>query len=147
MGVFYSAVRPHKPRSPNQVFNFPLQDHPEYSRRLIARLSEAVIVPPARVSLGAWLPAENDCHANVATWCRNTQGFQIVRGWLYFDMANLMPIVLFNAHSVVRNERGELWDITPTKATSPYPFLIAEESEEEYAKFIEAGAVRLRHFN
>ncbi len=61
-------------------------------------------------------------------------------------MANLMPIVLFNAHSVVRNERGELWDITPTKATSPYPFLIAEESEEEYAKFIKAGAVRLRHF-
>ena len=128
------------------MLDFPLQDHPEYSRQLISRLNQAVIVPPARASLGQWHPAENDCHVNVTTWCMKTQGFEIVRGWLYFDMANLMPFVLFNAHSVIRNQKGELWDITPTKASNPYPFLVAEETEEEYVKFIEAGAVRLRHF-
>jgi len=128
------------------VFEFPLQDHPEYSRRLMDRIQHAVIVPPARVSIGTWEPAENDCHANVTTWCANAQGFEIVRGWLYFDMADTLPFVLFNAHSVVRNPEGQLWDITPQRATRPYPFLAAEETEEEYARFVEAGAVRLRHF-
>lgn len=128
------------------MLEFQFQDHPEYSNRLMERVHEAVIVPPARVSIGDWKPVENDCHANVTTWCANAKGFEIVRGWLYFDMANALPFVLFNAHSVVRNPEGELWDITPQRATHSYPFLAAEEQEAEYARFIEAGAVRLRHF-
>ena len=127
------------------MFDFPFQEHPEYSSRLVARLDSAVIVPRAEAHIGDWKPVKNDCHANVSTWCKNREGFQAVRGWLYFDLNNVMPIVLFNAHSVVRDEHGQLWDITPTKATDTYPFLIAEESEEAYAKFIEGGAGRLRH--
>jgi hypothetical protein len=123
----------------------PMVDLPEYSTRLYERLTEGTIVPPAAVSIGAWTPAPGDCHANVSTWCKNIAEYKAVRGWLYFDLANAMPFVLFNAHSVVRDPSGKLWDITPSQASQPYPFIPAEESEEEYAHLVESGVVRIRH--
>lgn len=72
-------------------------------------------------------------------------GYSPVRGWLYFDFVDLLPFVLFNAHSVVRDPEGSLWDITPAQASQPYPFLMAEESNEEYAALIQSGVSRIRH--
>lgn len=119
---------------------------PEYSKRLYERRAEGIIVQPATVSLGDWKTSPNDCHANVSAWCSNVQGYEAVRGWLYFDLANALPYVLFNAHSVVRAPDGKLWDITPAQASQLYPFIVAEETEEEYARLIESGVVRLKHF-
>ena len=125
---------------------FPMIELPEYSTRLYDRRHSAVIIPPASVSLGTWVPALNDCHLNVSTWCKHSQGYAAVRGWLYFDFLDQLPFVLFNAHSVVRDAEGKLWDITPSQASQPYPFLEAEEPEAEYAKLVESGVSRLRHF-
>jgi hypothetical protein len=127
------------------MFDFQFQELPEYSSRLYARVHEGVIVPPAEVSLGDWQPLPNECHQNASTWCANTEGFTVVHGWLYFHFEGLLPFVLFNAHSVVRDARGQLWDITPNAASQPYPFLIAEESAQEYAQLVQSGATRLRH--
>ena len=126
--------------------NGELKEHPEYTQRLYLRVGQGEVAPPARVSIDDWTPVENDCHANVTTWCKSSNGFEIVRGWLYFDLAGLLPYVLFNAHSVIRDSAGELWDITPSRATDQYPFLVAEEAEDVYAQFIEGGVTRLRHY-
>jgi hypothetical protein len=127
------------------MFELLAQELPEYTSRLYQRLDSALIVPRAQVSIGNWKPTSNDCHANATTWCTHATGFEIVRGWLFFNMANALPYVLFNAHSVVRNSDGELLDITPSMAADSYPFIIAEENEDAYAKLIESGIVRLRH--
>jgi hypothetical protein len=124
---------------------FPIIELPEYSSRLYERRMTGVIVPPAVVSMGSWTPEANECHANASTWCKNMPDYSPVRGWLYFDFLDLWPFVLFNAHSVVRAPDGTLWDITPSQASQPYPFLTAEESESEYAKLIESGVSRVRH--
>ena len=124
---------------------FPIVEVPEYSERLYARRLEGVMVPLAVVSLGAWNPAPNDCHANVSTWCKNMPKYTAVRGWLYFDYVDALPYVLFNAHSVIRAPDGRLWDITPTLASQPYPFLSTEGTDGEYEQLVEGGVSRIRH--
>ena len=124
---------------------FQIVEIPAYSSRLYERRLSGVIVQSASVKLGTWVPAPNNCHANVSTWCENMPEYTAVRGWLYFDFLDHLPHVLFNAHSVVRDPDGKLWDITPSQSSQSYPFLVAEEQEAEYAKLIESGVSRLRH--
>ena len=108
-----------------------------YAARLYERRSEGIITGVAQASIGDWTPSGHDCHANVTDWCEHHPGHIPVRGWLYFNFDNLLPIVRFNAHSVIENEKGELFDITPSKASQRYPFIRAEESEEEFAFLVE----------
>ena len=108
-----------------------------YAARLYERRSEGIITGVAEASNDDWTPSKNECHANVTDWCEHYLGHKPVRGWLYFDFDNLLPIVRFNAHSVIENENGELFDITPSKASQRYPFIRAEESEEEFAFLVE----------
>ena len=127
-------------------YMLPHQVHTEYTTRLRARQAEGVFVSPAQVSIGEWAPRANQCHENVTVWCTNDQAFQIVRGWLYLDLAGRLPYEIFLAHSVVRDKDGALWDITPLQALERYPFIAATESEAEYAAFVEQGAGRLLHY-
>ena len=39
---------------------------------------------------------------------------------------------------MVENEHGELFDITPSRSSTQYPFIRAEENEADYVKIIEA---------
>ena len=127
-------------------FPWPHQVNPEYTAALRERLSEGVDVPPATVSIGDWTPQPNQCHDNVTTWCENNSDYQVVRGWLYMDMAGQFNYEVFLAHSVVRDKEGQLWDITPKQALQEYPFIGAAESEEEYATLVGQGATRLVHY-
>ena len=111
-------------------------DPQETGRRLFARRSEAVIANYEQVSVGDWQPTEHECHANVTYWCEFNTNYKVVRGWLYFDFGNCMRFVRFTAHSVVEDENGLLIDITPTKASTLYPFIRAEEDEEAFACLI-----------
>jgi len=65
-----------------------------------------------------------------------------VRGWLYFYFGGHFHYVLFNAHSAVQTPEGDLCEVTPSFASQPYPFIVAEESEEEYAAFVEGHGIR-----
>ncbi len=128
-------------------FPWPHQVNAEYTSALRARLSEAVIVATATVSIGEWMPQPNQCHENVTVWCTHNQAYEVVRGWLYMDMAGQLAYEVFLAHSVVRDHEGRLWDITPRQASQAYPFLAAVESEEEYGGLVGQGATRLVHYN
>jgi len=62
-----------------------------------------------------------------------------VRGWLFFSLSYPSPLVnfvLFNAHSVIRQADGTLFDITPSRASQPYPFIRAEENDEDFLRFV-----------
>ena len=108
-----------------------------YAARLYERRSEGVITGVAQASIEDWTPSGHDCHANVTDWCEHYLGHKPVRGWLYFDFSKPMSVVRFYAHSVIENEKGELFDITPSKASQQYPFIRADESEEEFAYLVE----------
>ncbi len=114
---------------------------------LYERINEAIIPKWADISIGEWTPKENLCHENVTTICHHSPSYTPVRGWLYFDLEGALPYVWFNAHSLVRDDSGIMYDITPSKATQQYPFIEAEESEQEYAELVEkSGIIRLTHY-
>lgn len=118
----------------------------QIAARLYERRSEGVILEWADVSISDWRPQENECHANATIWCQHNTEHQTVRGWLYFPFEDLLNYVLFNPHSAIRTEDNRLWDITPSKASQQYPFIVAEQSEEEYAALVQGHAIsRLVH--
>ena len=47
----------------------------------------------------------------------------------------------FLAHSAIQAPDGMLYDITPSNASQQYPFIIAEESEEDYARLVEGEGI------
>lgn len=76
------------------------------------------------------------CHHNVTEWCALEPTYKVVRGWLYFDLTGC-SVARFVAHSVVRAEDGNLYDITPSNASQDYPFLEGNLSEGEFTKLVE----------
>jgi hypothetical protein len=108
----------------------------EYGAKLYQRSGEGKILQWANVRIGDWKPIPNDCHGNVTTVCSNDESFTAIRGWFYFDLNDSMPYVLFVAHSAVLTADGILCDITPATAYRQYPFIAAEESEDDYIKLV-----------
>lgn len=112
-----------------------------YAKSLYERRTEGIILKCADVSIGEWNPKLNQCHDNVTIWCEHEPSHQSVRGWLYLDLLGI-----FLAHSAICTPNGELYDITPLNATQQYPFIIAKESEAEYAALVEGrGISKLIH--
>jgi hypothetical protein len=72
--------------------------------------------------------AYNQCHENAEAYVRQHMGFQVVRGWLIEDFDSF---TYFNAHSVVRDLSGELFDPTPMRQHCL--FLLHEGDEEDFA--------------
>lgn len=116
----------------------PTDELQAYSQRLFERRETAVVVRPAEASIGDWTPQPNQCHENARTWADNHPGVIAVQGWLVFNLGQLgtMHCTRFVAHSVIRDEAGHMWDITPNRGTSQqYPFLTSEVDEETYFRF------------
>lgn len=125
----------------------PPADMVPYAARLYERREEGVIVPGGRLVDCNWQPAFNDCHANVSALCAADPRYRPVRGWVYFHFDNQLSFVRFTAHSVVVDEQGRLWDITPTRASQRYPFVRAEGTDDEFAQIVEVrGLGNLDHY-
>jgi hypothetical protein len=108
----------------------------DLARRLYDRRQEAVVVPFRNCSSEAFQPAEQDCHRNVDLWCKGHPSHMPVRGWVIFEVYSPLGFCRFISHSVVEDEDGVLFDITPTRASKRYPFLNDEMTEEEYVLLI-----------
>lgn len=122
-------------------------DLKRYATRLYERRDEGTITRFARASIGDWTPSQRNCHENVTMWCTRNPAHRSVRGWLFFDFDWNLDFVRFTAHSVIRNENGELVDITPSLASQPYPFIVATEPELEYAGLVEDhGVTKIDYF-
>lgn len=106
-----------------------------YVAELYARRDTGQIIQLGAISGENWEPQPNDCHNNVDIVCHNKPDHKAVRGWLYFDYANVMDVVSFMAHSVVETPDGQRFDITPPNPMSTgdqYPFIEANVSDEEF---------------
>jgi hypothetical protein len=89
------------------------------------RASSAAIIPFREVWLKAGAPQYNKCHENVAAWVEENAGHKPVRGWLVMGL-------LLNAHSVVADIDGAMFDITPLQTPQRLPFLPHLGSESEF---------------
>jgi hypothetical protein len=61
---------------------------------------------------GGWTPEIGKCHGNVDRWVGDNPGCEAVRGWITYKSFGPMGVQL-TSHSVVRDQRGNLFDITP----------------------------------
>jgi hypothetical protein len=93
----------------------------DLARRLYDRRQEAVVVRFKNCSDEAFQPAEQDCHRNVDLWCKDHPSHALVRGWVVFEVYSPLGFCRFIAHSVVEDDKGILFDITPTRASRRYP--------------------------
>lgn len=121
--------------------------HKLYAARLFECVNEATLLKSADVSIGDWSPVENECHGNVTSVCEHESTYTSARGWLYFDFGGSWDRVKFVAHSAIRAPDGTLYNITPSSASQQCPFILAEESEEDFAKLVEVDGIGdLWHF-
>lgn len=103
----------------------------------------AKVVPFKTVVLGDWKPVASKCHDNVNTWLRSTPRHSAVRGWVFYKEC-VIPTegsfsvgCEFTAHSVVRDEKGVLIDITPVpdeKLRSSMRFILHPGNEDVFWK-------------
>jgi hypothetical protein len=102
-----------------------------YGALLAQQVNEAVVVPYRQVNIGDWVPEQNKCHHNVAAWVESNPNHWQVRGWLVIAAPN-SNFIRFVAHTVVEDENGNRFDITPLNATGPRSFLEAGIDENDY---------------
>jgi hypothetical protein len=84
----------------------------EYELAVCARLDQAVRVPFRQVSFADWSPKVAECHQNADTWVAANPEFEAVRGWVIYASFGGDSVGL-TAHSIVRDQSGALFDITP----------------------------------
>lgn len=101
-----------------------------YFADLCARLpAEAERVSYFEVSLEGWQPQRNDCHGNVDFFAQHNAQYRPVRGWV------VSGCYVLDAHSVVSDQQGTLWDITfPDPAGRGILFIRHRGTEEEFSK-------------
>jgi hypothetical protein len=114
----------------------------KYIVELFERKDEGVVVQMATIEQCEWKPDFNECHNNVNFWCSSNPEYKPVRGWLFYTLGYGVDFVFFQQHSVILTPDNKLIDITPAKAMDSYPFIIANESDEDFFakdKYLENG--------
>jgi hypothetical protein len=84
----------------------------EYESAVCARVDQAVRVPFRKVLLADWSPKVAECHQNADIWVAVNPAFEAVRGWVIYASFGGDSVGL-TAHSIVRDQSGALFDITP----------------------------------
>ena len=95
----------------------------EYEAAICKNLPESRLVDFKKVQGKGWRPEESRCHFNVDRWVQENPGHTPVRGWVVYkpSFANGKLGLELTAHSVVRDEKGELFDITPIRDNRQRP--------------------------
>ena len=118
----------------------------DLARSLYDRRHLADFVPVEGRSSQQFRPAPKECHVNVDKWCRLNPAHKPVRGWLIIDMT-ARGLFRFVAHSVVQDEDGNRFDVTPQQSFSKYPFLEDEDPDEVYLlRNVRRNLTALDHF-
>lgn len=106
----------------------------QYVKSLYERREEGLYVARQPIRLDDWQPSPNHCHANTLILESYGRGLSAVHGWLYMDFEGSRDYVRFIAHSVIRDQSGNLIDVTPAATVSAplYPFIRANVTNTEY---------------
>jgi len=109
-----------------------------YFESLLARLDDAERVPFREVYLDHGIrPVRNECHDNVDAFIKSHLQFRAVRGWA------VTAGCILDAHSVVCDEHGFLWDITFDSLPEPGLLFIRHRGTDE--EFIGLRMQRAQH--
>jgi hypothetical protein len=76
-------------------------------------------VPFREVSHGRWRPLAQQCHTNVHQWVSYHPEHRAVQGFRFVPRPALSACA-FYAHTVVEDEAGNLFDITPGSLAAPF---------------------------
>lgn len=117
----------------------------ELAQQLYERRHQAVLVPFRDCSGPDFSPVEQACHSNVDRWVRSHPTHRAVRGWFVYESWLPLGLCRFAPHSVVLDEHGELFDLTPTRAVRRYPFLRHHLTDDEILLMVSAR--RLVHLD
>jgi hypothetical protein len=98
----------------------------ELRAALRLRAPSATLVPYHEVRFTNGVPEPNACHVNVEQWIKENPQHRPVRGWL------ITSGFVFDRHSLIADERGELFDITPIQQPYRPPFLVHPGNEAEF---------------
>ncbi|HTZ81962.1 MAG TPA: hypothetical protein VMB66_02145 [Candidatus Acidoferrales bacterium] len=84
----------------------------EYERSVCDRLANATRIPFRPVSFAdGTAPMVGGCHRNADRWVTENPDCDVVRGWVTYS--NFGVSIGLTAHSVVRDQDGQVFDITP----------------------------------
>ena len=117
-------------------------------KALYARRHAGIVVPYEPCATSGWTPSEGECHLNSVRYAQENRGGKFVRGWLVYDFT-LGPLIgrpscyRFNAHTVLEDANGRLFDITPSRASQAYPFIRHEGPADEFEALLGAGVMYL----
>ena len=89
----------------------------EFLTELRLRATSAKFIPFRVVRFKNGEPQPNACHTNVEDWIKENPQHKPVQGWL------VTSGFLLDAHSVVADDSGTLFDITPVQTPWRPPFL------------------------
>jgi hypothetical protein len=86
---------------------------------------------------------QHQCHTNADRFVAGNQRYRVVRGWLFFDfraaaLMGLEPTIRFTAHSIVQNDSGDRYEITPSQASQCYPFIEHPFGNEDFEKLVDS---------
>jgi hypothetical protein len=109
----------------------PSKAHRAYAKSLYERRSEAVFVPKIKITLPNWQPKPNECHDNCTELYLRQGNCEIIHGWVCVD-ASAIGFYRFVAHSVMKDETGSLFDITPSTIESELLFLNGNLNSDQY---------------
>jgi hypothetical protein len=100
----------------------------QYFEAFRRRLPSAERVAFKEIGLrdGSW-PIRNKCHDNVDAWVLANPHYRAVRGWVVTGGH------ILDAHSVICDQRGKLWDITfPDLAAVGFLFIRHRGTDEQF---------------
>ncbi|WP_156173978.1 hypothetical protein [Cupriavidus basilensis] len=83
----------------------------EMAAALAHKLAEAEHIDYVTPCPIDWSPRPSHCHDNAEEWVRLHPTWSVVCGWLHVS-GNVESGAIFDAHSVVRDASGRLWDVT-----------------------------------
>ena len=90
-------------------------ERPQYEAAICQHLPSARVVEFRKLSMGDWVPLVSECHKNVDKWVQEHPSHRAVKGWVAYKQCVLGENLGWElaAHSVVCDENGDLFDITP----------------------------------
>ena len=114
----------------------------EYVYFLYCKNSDAKHIPFKPVLVQDRQPLQNKCHHNVSNYVEDHPTCKPLYGWLCIDEED-SDCIIFLSHSVVQN-KSDIFDITPSNALIPRPFIDSFLTDEVFITLVEdKGITRL----